>query len=79
MILKVGEQTVTTSRKPSVSSNCAKIIDVKSKTPEWIVTYSYEECYEDPDNMVKVTFKSSFGKAINEYAFNINAEKINLI
>ncbi|MBI9069714.1 MAG: hypothetical protein JEZ09_20625 [Salinivirgaceae bacterium] len=78
MILKIGEKTLTTSRKPSVSSNCAKIIDVKSKTPEWIITYSYEECYEDPDNVIKVTFKSSFGKASNEYAFNINAEKIDI-
>lgn len=78
VILKIGEKTVTTSRKPKVSSNCAKITDVRSKTPEWHIKYSYNECYDDPDNKIKVEFRNAYGKAKNEYSFNVNAEKIDI-
>ncbi len=78
LVLKVGEKTVTTSRKPRVWSKCAKITDVRSKTPEWIITYTYDECYEDPDNAINVEFLSAYGKAKNSYSFNINADKIDI-
>lgn len=78
IVLKVGEKTVTTSRKPKVKSNCAKIIDVRSKQPEWLITYSYDECYEDPDNVVKVEFLTAFSRPKSEFFFNINAEKIDI-
>lgn len=78
VILKIGEKTVTTSRKPKVSSNCAKITDVRSKSPEWNITYTYDECYDDPDNVIKVEFRNAYGKAKNEYSFNMNAEKIDI-
>lgn len=78
LTLKVGEKTVTTARKPKVKSNCAKITDVRSKKPEWIIKYTYDECYDDPDNVIKVEFKSSYGSAKNEYSFNINADKIDI-
>ncbi len=78
VVLKIGEKTVTTSRKPQVRSNCAKIVDVRSKSPEWIITYSYDECYEDPANAIKVEFLSAYGKAKSEFYFNINAEKIDI-
>ena len=78
LILKIGEKTVTTSRKPKVNSNCAKITDVRSKTPEWTIKYNYDECYDDPDNVIKVEFRSAYGKAKNEYFFNINADKIDI-
>lgn len=78
VVLKVGEQTITTARKPKVTSNCAKIVEVKSKTPEWIIKYNYDECYDDPDNSVNIIFRSAYGKAKNEYFFNINADKIDI-
>lgn len=78
IILKVGEQTVTTSRKPKVNSNCAKISDVRSKSPEWVITYTYDECYEDPDNKIKVQFATPYSRPKSEFFFNINAEKIDI-
>jgi hypothetical protein len=78
IILKIGEQTVTTAHKPKVKSNCAKITSVKSKSPEWIITYTYDECYDDPDNAIIVEFRNAYGKAKNEYYFNINADKIDI-
>lgn len=78
LILKVGNKTVTTSRKPKVKSNCAKITDIRNKQPEWLITYTYDECYEDPDNSVKVEFLTAYGRAKSELFFNINAEKIDI-
>ncbi len=78
LTLKLGDKTVITSRKPKVRSNCAKITDVSNKKPEWLITYTYDECYDDPDNVIKVEFKNPYGKAENEYFFNINAEKIDI-
>jgi hypothetical protein len=78
LALKIGEKLVTTSRKPTVRSKCAKIVDIRSKTPEWIITYSYDECYEDPDNAINVEFLNAYGKAKGDYFFNINAEKIEI-
>jgi hypothetical protein len=78
LVLKAGDKTVTTSRKPKVNSNCAKIVDVRNKKPEWVITYSYDECYEDPDNLIKVAFMSAYGRAKSEFFFNISAEKIDI-
>lgn len=76
--LKLGEKTITTSRKPKVKSNCARVLDIKNKKPEWIIKYSYDECYDDPDNVISVEFRNAYGKAKNEYSFNINADKIDI-
>lgn len=78
MSLRVGDRTVTTSRKPKVRSNCAKITDVRSKGPEWVVTYTYDECYEDPGNSIVAEFLNAYGKATSTFYFNINAEKIDI-
>jgi hypothetical protein len=78
VVLKLGDKTVITSRKPKVKSNCARITSVENKKPEWRIKYSYEECYDDPDNVVSVEFKNAYGKAKNDYQFNINADKIDI-
>lgn len=74
----VGEKTVTTSRKPSVRSNCAKITEVKSQSPEWIIKYSYDECYDDPDNAITIEFKSAYGRTKQDFYFNINADQVDI-
>lgn len=76
--LWVGDKSITTTRKPSVRSNCAKITSVKSKDTEWIIKYTYAECYDDPDNVIQLTFMSSYGKATDKLYFNINADKIDI-
>ncbi len=76
--LRVGDLTVSTSRKPKVRSNCAKITDVKSKGTEWIITYTYDECYDDPDNAINISFRNAYGKTVQDYYFNVNADKIDI-
>jgi hypothetical protein len=76
--LKIGDKLVTTTFKPKVTSNCAKIIEVVNKKTEWVIKYTYDECYEDPDNKISVECRNSFGKATNDYFFNIKADKIDI-
>jgi hypothetical protein len=78
MTLKIGEKRVTSGKKPKVRSNCAKITDIINKGDEWIVTYEYGECYEDPSNSIVAEFINSYGKATSTFYFNINAEKIDI-
>ncbi|PKP08370.1 MAG: hypothetical protein CVU09_16070 [Bacteroidetes bacterium HGW-Bacteroidetes-4] len=78
MSLRIGDRVVTTSRKPKIRSNCAKITDVRSKGREWVVSYTYDECYEDPDNSIVAEFLTAYGKASSTFYFNINAEKIDI-
>ena len=78
MTLKIGEKRVNTSKKPKVRSNCAKITDVRNKGDEWVVTYEYGECYEDPANSIIVEFLTSYGKATSTFFFNISSEKIDI-
>ncbi|HAZ01317.1 MAG: hypothetical protein A2W95_14070 [Bacteroidetes bacterium GWA2_40_14] len=78
MTLKIGEKTVNTSKKPKVRSNCAKITDVRAKGNEWVVTYTYDECYEDPANSIVAEFLNSYGKATSTFYFNINSDKIDI-
>ncbi|MGD9992176.1 MAG: hypothetical protein AB7S69_02660 [Salinivirgaceae bacterium] len=78
MSLRIGDRVVTTSRKPKVRSNCAKITDVRNKGREWVVSYSYDECYEDPENSIVAEFLTAYGKASSTFYFNINADKIDI-
>jgi hypothetical protein len=78
MSLRIGDRVVTTSRKPKTRSNCAKITDVRSKGREWVVSYTYDECYEDPENSIVAEFLTAYGKATSTFYFNINAEKIDI-
>lgn len=78
VMVKSGERMLTTAKKPSVKSNCAKITEVNSKGRVWIICYTYDECYDDPDNAVKVDFKNKYGTASNSYYFNIKADKVEL-
>lgn len=76
--LKIGDKIITTNFKPKVTSNCAKIVEITNKKTEWVIKYAYDECYEDPDNKVTVECRNQFGKASNDYFFNIKADKIDI-
>lgn len=72
--LNIDGRPVKTSATPKVKSNCAKITDIKPVDSDWVVTYSYNECYDDPDN--KITVKSN--GASKDFWFDINADKVEI-
>ena len=72
--LYINGRIITTSATPKVKSNCAKITDIKPDGDEWVVKYSYDECYDDPDN--KITVKC--GNASKDFWFNIKANSVEI-
>lgn len=54
--LKLKGRIITSNTKPSVTSNCARITDKRTEGDNYIVEYDYSECYDDPDNMIKVKY-----------------------
>ena len=65
---------IKTSNTPKVKSNCAKISDIKSDGDEWIVKYTYDECYDDPDNKISVRC----GNSTKDFWFNIKANTVEI-
>lgn len=60
--------TITTSQKPRVSSNCATQFNVKNDGDNIVINYNSEYCYDQDDNYVEVRFR--FGsKYVKEKAF----------
>lgn len=76
--INIGDKVMTTTAKPRVKSNCAKVNDVKSVDSEWVAKYMYEECYDDPDNKIIVEYRNQFGKTQREFFFNVKAETIDI-
>ncbi len=76
--INAGGKVMRTTATPRAKSNCAKIVEVKPNGDEWVVKYTYNECYDDPDNKINVECRNQFGKANHDYFFNINGESISI-
>lgn len=72
--LSINGRPIKTSATPKVKSNCAKITDIKPDGDDWVITYLYNECYDDPDN--KITVRSN--GASKDFWFDINADKVEI-
>ena len=72
--LYTNGRIIKTSTTPKVKSNCAKISDIKPDGDEWVVKYSVDECYDDPDN--KITVRC--GSASKDFWFNVKENSVEI-
>ena len=72
--LYTNGRIIKTSATPKVKSNCAKINDIKPDGNEWVVRYSVDECYDDPDN--KITVRC--GNASKDFWFNVKENSVEI-
>ncbi|MBP5668545.1 MAG: hypothetical protein J6X32_10395 [Salinivirgaceae bacterium] len=72
--LYTSGRIIKTSTTPKVKSNCAKINDIKPDGNEWVVRYSVDECYDDPDN--KITVRC--GNASKDFWFNVKENSVEI-
>ncbi len=72
--LYTNGRIIKTSVTPKVKSNCAKINDIKPDGSEWVVRYSVDECYDDPDN--KITVRC--GNASKDFWFNVKENSVEI-
>ena len=60
--------TITTTQKPRVSSNCAAQFSQKNDGDDIVISYNSDYCYEQDDNYIEVRFR--FGsKFVKEKAY----------
>jgi len=73
--LKLNGNIITSSKKAKITSNCARITDKRKDGNNFVVEYDYSECYEDPDNHVKVRYSKGSIKIEKEFYFDITETK----
>ncbi len=72
--LKIGDKTIVTATNPKVTSKCATVTDIQNNQTEWVITYNYSACYDDPSNAITVAYPFS-PNAKKNFNFDINANK----
>lgn len=74
-VLRLGNRTISTVKKPVVKSECARITGVKNNITDWEVTYDYDNCYEDPENNIQITYRFGNATVSKKFFFNVAATK----
>jgi len=71
--LQLAHQVLTTVQKPNVRSNCAVITSVLPEQSNTVINYHFDNCYEDPENSISISYR--FGNARVENAFHFNIKQ----
>lgn len=77
-ILRLNDRIISTVKKPTVISNCARVNGTKNNVTDWEISYDYENCYEDPENNVAVSFRFGNTTVSKKFYFNVAANKASI-
>jgi len=77
-VLKIGNQVITTSRKPKIKSDCAQITNVQPQDDEWLVEYLWENCYEDDENSISISLKAGTARFKRKVIFDITKKMLGI-
>ena len=73
--LRLGDRTISTVKKPVVKSECARITGTKNNVSDWEITYDYENCYEDPENHILVSYRFGNATVSKKFYFDVAGTK----
>ncbi|MBN1989828.1 MAG: hypothetical protein JW783_10560 [Bacteroidales bacterium] len=73
--LRLGERTISTVRKPTLKSECARILSTINSTDHWVVKYDFENCYDDPENNILVSYRFGNSSVKKNFYFDISENK----
>ncbi len=74
--LRLGDNIIHTSRRPNVSSECARITNIDSHQGYTTVDYDYDYCYEDPENHIQVRYRFGTVTVQRPFYFDITEDKV---
>ncbi len=77
-VIQGGGRTFTTSKRPNVQSECARVTGVKPQGNEWVILYNSEYCYDDPENHIEVMYRLGTNAIRNKFYFNINEDVVDV-
>jgi hypothetical protein len=69
--LRLNDRIISTVKKPTVNSECARIKGTKNNVTDWEINYDYENCYEDPENNIAVSFRFGNTTVSKKFYFNV--------
>ena len=70
--LMMGDNQVTASAKPQISSNCARITKFTVSKDVFLVNYDITDCYDDSENKIVVSYKIGNSKITETFFFDIS-------
>lgn len=70
--LQIGQRVLTTTQKPVIKSNCAVITSVLPQQKSTVINYHYDNCYDDPNNAITISYRFDNARIENSFHFNIN-------
>lgn len=76
--LRLDDRIISTVKKPTVNSECARIKGTKNNVTDWEIDYDYENCYEDPENNIAVSFRFGNTTVSKKFYFNIASNKASI-
>lgn len=77
--LLIGGVEFTTSQKPTFKkSECIIIESRETNGSDYEVYYNYENCYEDEENTITISYRYGNTKLSKEYAIDISSNKVEL-
>ncbi len=72
--LRLGTRVITTSKKPVLKSECARIMSNNN----CVVKYDYSNCYEDPENNILVKYRFGNTDVQKKFYFDISENKASI-
>lgn len=76
--LRIGERTITTSKKPQTKSECARVLSTINGKEGVTVKYNYENCYEDPENNIQVKYRIAGKEISKNFYFDVASNKASI-
>jgi len=74
--LHLGDSIIKTTRKPIVSSNCAKILSIETNNDMGQVIYQYDNCSVEDENYLEINYNFEEWQLIHVVNFDVSSKKI---
>ncbi|MCB8965081.1 MAG: hypothetical protein H6536_08605 [Bacteroidales bacterium] len=76
--LRLGSRVITTVKKPTTKSECARITSTVNTKENVTIKYDYDNCYEDPENNILVKYRFGNQDVQKQFYFDVAANKASI-
>ncbi len=73
--LRFGDDYVSSSQRPQITSECARVSGTSTKDKIVHISYDYYNCYEDPENNILVRYRFGNKNVQKAFFFDVAANK----
>ena len=73
--LRLGDRAISTVKKPTTKSECARITSTVNNKDNVVIKYDYDNCYEDPENNILVSYRFGNATVSKKFFFDVASNK----